>query len=298
MKPSALHLHPPFKTEYLLYEKPEKKPMKATRYEAMFSTLQEKGEGAFIPFVMLGDPDMETSLEVVAALVEGGADALELGIPFSDAVADGPVIQRAGCRALAAGATPADCFGLLRRIRARYPEVPVGLLVYANLAINRGLEAFYGAAAEAGADSLLVADLPIGAAGPFIEAAEAAGVAPVFVLPPNAEEDTLREVSRRGRGYTYFLGRPGVTGADREMQTPLPSRFEALKAAGAPPAVVGFGISTPEHVRAALAAGAAGVICGSAIVALVEKYLGDEAAMYKALVGFVKAMKAATRRGC
>jgi len=118
------------------------------------------------------------------------------------------------------------------------------------------------------------------------------------VLPPNVEEATLGEIAQRGRGYTYVLGRSGVTGAEKEMEAPLPSRFEALKAAGAPPAVVGFGISTPQHIRTALEAGAAGAICGSATVALIEKYLHDKAAMHQALAAFTQQMKAATCQPC
>jgi len=269
--------------------------MKPTRYEAMFAGLKEKGEGAFIPFVMLGDSDMETSFSLMETLVASGADALELGIPFSDAVADGPVIQRAGFRALTAGATPGGCLKLLAKFRKRHPEIPLGLLVYANLPASQGLRAFYEEVAKAGADSVLIADLPVGAAAPFVEAADAAKVAPVFVVPPHVQEATLHEIARKGRGYTYVLGRSGVTGADKEMQKPLPARFEALKAAGAAPALVGFGISTPQHVRTALAAGAAGAICGSAVVALIEKHLHDTAALHEALAAFVKEMKAATR---
>ncbi|MDR0250013.1 MAG: tryptophan synthase subunit alpha [Burkholderiales bacterium] len=268
--------------------------MKATRYETVFARLQAKKEGAFIPFVMLGDPDVETSLMIIDTLIEHGADALELGIPFSDAVADGPVIQRAGYRALEAGVTPTDCWKMLTCIRGKYPDIPVGLLVYANLIVHRDVKTFYRDAAKAGVDSVLVADLPVSAAALFIEAAKAANVAPVFVVPPNADETALREIAKWGRGYTYFLGRSGVTGADREMQTPLPSRFKALQEAGAAPAIVGFGISTPEHVRAALDAGAAGAIAGSATVAIIEQHLNDKVAMREALAVFVKKMKAAT----
>jgi len=123
------------------------------------------------------------------------------------------------------------------------------------------------------------------------------GVAPVFVVPPNADEATVREIAQRGRGYTYFLGRAGVTGVDQEMQTPLPSRFKALQAAGAAPAVVGFGISTPEHIRTALGAGAAGAIAGSATVAIIEQHLEDKVTMHEALAVFVQKMKAATFSG-
>jgi tryptophan synthase alpha chain len=266
--------------------------MKTNRYEAMFARL--RGKGAFIPFVMLGDPDIETSSAIIDTLIASGADALELGMPFSDAVADGPMIQRAGFRALEAGVTPTDCLRLLKNVRAKYSDVPIGLLVYANLVVHQDLKTFYIEAAEAGVDSVLVADVPVGAATPFIEAAEAVDIAPIFVVPPNADETAIREIARRGRGYTYFLGRTGVTGADREMQTPLPSRIKVLQEAGAPPAIVGFGISTPEHIRAALDAGAAGAISGSATVAIIERHLEDKAAMHEALAAFVRKMKAAT----
>ncbi|MCL2178071.1 MAG: tryptophan synthase subunit alpha [Proteobacteria bacterium] len=269
--------------------------MKTNRYERMFERLQLKKEGAFIPFVVLGDPDIETSLAMVGTLVEGGADALELGIPFANAMADGPTIQRASFRALSGGVTPAHCWELCKRIRQNHPELPMGLLLYANLLIHRGVKRFYAEAAGVGVDSILVADIPIGAAGPFIEAAGEEGVLPVFVVPPNIEEEVLAEVARHGRGYTYVLGRSGVTGVERAMQAPLPQCFEALRVAGAAPAIVGFGISTPEHIRAVLAAGAAGAIAGSAVVALVERHLGDKAAMREALAAFVRQMKAATR---
>ncbi|MDB5721813.1 MAG: trpA, partial [Alphaproteobacteria bacterium] len=130
------------------------------RYSAMFARLDERGEGAFGAFVMIGDPDLETSLLILDALAEAGADMVEVGIPFSDPVADGPTIQAAAERALAKGVTPADCFALLARFRARHPHIPVGILTYANIVIARGKAAFYRSAAEAGVDSVLVADVP------------------------------------------------------------------------------------------------------------------------------------------
>jgi tryptophan synthase alpha chain len=275
----------------------KEKTMKTIRYEAMFARLWAKKEGAFIPFVILGDPNLETSLKIIDTLIASGADALELGIPFSDAVADGPVIQRAGFRALAAGVTPTDCLTLLKKVRAKHSDVPMGLLVYANLVVHRNVKMFYRDVADVGVDSVLIADLPVEAATPFIEAASVAEVAPVFVVPPNADDAAVREIAKQGQGYTYFLGRAGVTGVDRQMQTLSSSLLDTLQAAKAAPAVVGFGISTPEHVRAALAAGAAGAIAGSATVAIIEKHLNDEAAMREALAVFVKKMKAATREG-
>jgi tryptophan synthase alpha chain len=254
-----------------------------SRYARMFA----RNEGVFGAFVMLGDPDLETSAAILDALIESGADMIEVGIPFSDPVADGPVIQAAAVRALAAGVRPGDCFALIRGFRERHPEVPVGILTYANLVLARGRDAFYRAAAEAGADSVLVADVPVMEAGPWIASARAAGIAPVLIAASNTPPERLAEIAALGGGYTYCVARAGVTGADAQVRLDHREMLEALGRAGAPPPIFGFGISKPEHVRAALEAGAAGVISGSAIVALAAAG-GD-------VREFVTAMKSATR---
>ena len=259
------------------------------RYADMFARCASRREGAFGAFVMLGDPDLETSAVVLDALVEGGADMLEVGIPFSDPVADGPVIQAAAQRALAQGVTPPDCLRLLGQFRARHADVPVGILTYANLVVSPGRHAFYAASAKAGVDSVLVADVPSLEVEPFAAAARAHGVAPVLIAAPNTPEPTLARIAVLGGGYTYCVARSGVTGADRAMELDHGGLFATLACHGAPPPVLGFGISTPDHVRAALGGGAAGVISGSAIVALLEQ--GSLAAVRD----FVKEMKAATR---
>ncbi|GHV56763.1 tryptophan synthase alpha chain [Synergistales bacterium] len=264
------------------------------RYERMFALLREHREGAFIPFVTLGDPNMTESEAIIETLLDSGADALELGLPFSDPVADGPVIQAAANRALKSGATTGACFELMARVRKNYPGVPFGLLVYANLALGRGMENFYARAAECGADSVLAADVPVVSAKSFAGEAERAGIAPVFIVPPNADEAKLREIAGLSKGYVYFLGRGGVTGADREMNAPLASKIAFLKDAGSPPVVVGFGISRPEHVKACLDAGADGAIAGSATVAIIAANLGDTKKTHALLREFVGAMKAAT----
>jgi tryptophan synthase alpha chain len=260
-----------------------------SRYEALFERLERRGEGAFGGFVMLGDPNLESSAALLDALVEGGADMLEVGIPFSDPIADGPVIQAAAVRALRQGVTPADCFALLGAFRTRHPQVPVGILTYSNLVLARGRTAFYAAAAEAGVDSVLIADVPMLEAGPFLAEARAHGVAPVLIAAPNTPERTLRQIAEAGEGYTYFVARAGVTGADEAVRFDE-GLLSRLKGFGAPPSILGFGISRPEHVREALRAGAAGVISGSAIVRLAEAS-GDVAAVR----AFVAEMKAATR---
>jgi tryptophan synthase alpha chain len=261
-----------------------------SRYQALFA----RAEGAFIPFAVLGDPEPEASLDNLRALVRGGADALELGIPFSDPIADGPTIAAAAVRALAAGTRPVSAFALVRRLRDEQPTLPIGLLVYANLLEARGRERFYADCAAAGVDSVLVADVPTLEAAPYVAAALAAGVEPVLIAAPNTADAELAEIASLSRGYTYVVSRRGVTGADTHAETSHGQLLASLRRLGAPPPVLGFGISTPEHVRAALAAGAAGAISGSAVVALAERHIEPEE-RHRALESFTRAMKAATR---
>jgi tryptophan synthase alpha chain len=253
-----------------------------SRYAAMFERLN--GEGAFGAFLMLGDPDLETSARLLDAVVEGGADMIEVGIPFSDPVADGPVIQAAAQRALAAGVRVSDCLDLIAGFRQRHPDVPLGILTYANIVVAR--TGFMRDAAEAGADSLLIADVPALEAERFTRDMEQAGIKPVLIAAANTPDATLQRIGKLSKAYTYCVSRVGITGihAGGEFDASLIQRVEA---AGAPPAVFGFGISKPEQVRAALDAGAKGVICGSAIVDLVSRR-GD-------VVGFVQSLKAVTR---
>ena len=261
-----------------------------TRYAAMFDGCAERGEGAFGAYLMLGDPDPAASAAYLDALVEGGADMVELGIPFSDPVADGPVIQAAAVRALAAGVRTADCLAMIADFRVRHPKVPVGILTYANIVAARGIERFAAELAEAGADSLLVADVPTLEAQPYFDAARKAGIDLVMIAAPNTPLPTLERIAALSSGYTYCVARKGVTGADRAMELDHGALFDALARAGAAPPVLGFGISTPDHVRQGLASGAAGVISGSAVVQRMESGQPiDE------LRAFVATMKSATK---
>lgn len=266
-----------------------------TRYDAMFDRLRARGEGAFGAFLMLGDPDIETSARLLRAAAEGGADMLEVGIPFSDPIADGPVIQAAAERALKGGVTPADCFELIGDFREEYPDVPIGILTYANIVFARGRSAFYGASAQVGLDSLLVADVPVFEAEPFVAASRDAAVAPVLIAAPNTPESVLAQIAQLGGGYTYCVARAGVTGADENLSLDHKNLFETLARLGAPPPILGFGISRPDHVRDALKSGAVGVISGSAIVRLIEANLHDPFAAEDAVSAFVREMKAATK---
>ena len=253
-----------------------------SRYAAMFERLD--GEGAFGAFLMLGDPDFEASAKFLDSVVQGGADMVEVGIPFSDPVADGPVIQAAAQRALAGGVRVGDCLELIRSFRERHPNVPVGILTYANIVVAR--TGFMRDAAEAGADSLLIADVPALEAEPFVREMEQAGIEPVLIAAANTPDATLRRISDLSKAYTYCVSRAGITGthAGGQFDAELVRR---LAEAGAPPPMFGFGISRSEHVRAALAAGARGVICGSAIV--------ECAARGEDVSELIRSLKGATR---
>ena len=253
-----------------------------SRYARMFERLH--GEAAFGAFLMLGDPDPHTSLTLLEAAVDAGADMIEVGIPFSDPVADGPVIQAAAQRALAAGVRIADCLDLIAALRNRHTEVPIGILTYANIVMSRA--GFIRDAAEAGADSLLIADVPAIEAQPFADQMGQAGIEPVLIAAPNTPDATLDRIASLSKAYTYCVSRAGITGT--HARGPFDAELiDRVNRAGAPAPVFGFGISTPDHVRAALAAGAKGVICGSAIVEKVG--LGED------VTPLIRSLKRATR---
>jgi len=267
---------------------------RARRYRAMFEALARRREGAFVPFLVLGDPDPATSLELLRALVRGGADGLELGLPFSDPIADGPVIQAASTRALTRGVTIADAWQLLRAVRHEHPNLPIGLLVYANLVMHEGPDIFFARAAEAGVDSVLVADAPMLESGPLATAARAHGIAPVCIAPPNADARRLAAIAEASEGYVYVTSRPGVTGADETLRHEAGFLIRELARLRAAPAMLGFGIGTPDQVRGALALGAAGAISGSAVVRHIERHPPGPA-LFEAVERFTREMKAATR---
>ena len=266
------------------------------RYENLFEQLNARKEGAFVPFVTLGDPSPEQSLKIIDTLIEAGADALELGIPFSDPLADGPTIQNAALRAFASGVTPTQCFEMLAAIRQKHPTIPIGLLMYANLVFSRGIDEFYAQCAKAGVDSVLIADVPVEESAPFRQAALRHNVAPIFICPPNADDELLRQIASYGRGYTYLLSRAGVTGAENRAALPLHHLVEKLKEYNAAPPLQGFGISSPDQVTSSIGAGAAGAISGSAIVKIIENNLDKPTVMLEELGAFVRAMKAGTQQ--
>ncbi|MEJ5928504.1 tryptophan synthase subunit alpha [Corynebacterium sp. H128] len=253
------------------------------RYAQLFA----QPGGKFVPFVMLGDPGPAECLKIIDTLIAAGADALELGIPFSDPVADGPTIQRSHLRASATDVHVA--LDLIAQIRAKYPALPIGLLVYGNVAFSLGFDEFYGAVAAAGADSVLIPDVPIRESRLFREAARRHGVQQVFIAPPHSSLATLTMVAEHSEGYIYAVSRNGVTGTEREASM---ASLSDVVANATTPVLLGFGISTPEHVRAAIESGANGAIVGSALVKLIEHYEGEE--LLLEMAAFARELKAAT----
>ena len=276
-----------------------------SRYEKAFAALAHKGEGAFVPFIMLSDPSPEAALEIIDTVVQAGADALELGVPFSDPVADGPAIQGAHVRALDGGATVDQALEQVRTIRERYPDLPIGMLIYANVAYVRGLDEFYAAFYVAGADSILLPDVPVRESAPFSAAAVKAGIDPIYIAPAKATPATLEGVAAQSRGYIYAISRDGVTGADKAASVEgLREVVDNVRSYGGAPVLLGFGISTPQHVADAIAAGATGAITGSAIANIIAKYtehthpnparITDMEALKEELESYVRSMKQAT----
>jgi tryptophan synthase alpha chain len=254
----------------------------------------ERTDPAFIGFTVAGDPNPGTSVRVATTLVDAGVDILELGMPFSDPVADGPVIQRADQRALEAGTTPDEVFAIAREIRA-HCEVPIVLLTYFNLVWNRGIEPFYRDARDAGIDGILIVDMPVEESDEVREAARAAGIAPIFLVAPTTSTARQEAIVARASGFLYLVSVLGVTGVRDRVAAETVSFIRSVRASTALPLAVGFGISEPGHAVTCYEAGADAVIVGSAIVDIIERHLDDEEGMMQALRDYIASMKRALR---
>lgn len=239
-----------------------------SRFAATFARARAEGRIAFLPFMTAGFPSLDESFDVVRAMVAGGADGIELGIPFSDPLADGPSIQQASYRALQAGTHPRDAMALVRRLRAAGVEVPLVLMTYDNIVMAYGEEAFVRDAAAAGADGLLVVDLPPEEADSLRARCRAAGLDTIFMAALTSDDARLDAIVSRTTGFLYVVGQVGVTGARATLSEELPAFLARLRAKTDLPLVVGFGISKREHVKA-LEGLADGAIVGAAMVDLV-----------------------------
>jgi tryptophan synthase alpha chain len=260
------------------------------RIEAVF---KNRKTPAFIGFTVAGDPDHDTSIRIGRALIEGGTDILELGVPFSDPVADGPTIQKADERSLAAGTNADTIFSIVRELR-KETEVPIVFLTYYNTVYRRGIDRFYREARDAGVDGILIADMPVEESDEVTEIAERYGIDPIFLITQTTSDERIRKIAARARGYLYLVAVLGVTGVRDKVSAEAIDLLTRVRKYTEIPLALGFGISTPEHARACAEGGANGIIVGSAIVTIVESNLGNPVEMERKLKGYVSKMRTAT----
>lgn len=256
-------------------------------YKELFSELDR---AALIPFFVIGDPDFDTSLQIVKTAIDSGADILELGIPFSDPIADGPTIQKADIRARNNGINVAKTLDFIRKVKD-YKDIPIGLLMYYNLIYQYGAEKFFSNFHKAGVNSVLVADLSIDDADEITGPAASAGLDTVFMVTPNTDTERMKLIASKTTGFIYTVSVFGVTGSRDKLSDMVEAMIQKLKGLTDVPICVGFGISKPEHAAAIAKAGADGVIIGSRIVQLIEENLDDKEKCLSEISAFLSGVK-------
>ncbi|MFB0554668.1 MAG: tryptophan synthase subunit alpha [Phycisphaerae bacterium] len=261
-------------------------------YKQVFSELKEQNRAAMIPFFVIGDPDFDTSLAIVKTAIDAGADVLELGIPFSDPIADGPTIQKADIRAMRSGMNLGKALEFIRKVKD-YRDVPIGLLMYYNLVYQYGVEKFFSDFHKAGVNSVLVADLSIDDADEIIGPAESAGLDTVFMVTLVTVPERMKLIASKTTGFIYTVSVLGVTGSREKLSDMVEEMVGELKKLTSVPVCVGFGISKPEHAAAIAQAGADGVIIGSKIVGFIEDNLDDKEKMLAEISTFLSGVKGA-----
>ena len=263
------------------------------RIDATFNRLQAEGKSAFIAYVCAGDPTPEKTVEIVAALEEAGADIVELGVPFSDPLADGVVNQMAADRALKAGTTVAKVLDIVREIR-KMSQVPIVLFTYLNPIYTYGFEKFQEDVAEAGVDGILDLDLPPDEAGENDELDGPSPLRQIRLIAPTTPAERISTLAAGAEGFIYYVSREGVTGAQTTLSEGIAEQVAEIKKSAKVPVAVGFGISTPEQAGT-VAEAADGVVVGSAIVRMIEQY-GDSEELTQKLKEFVQPLTEATHR--
>ena len=258
-------------------------------YKQVFSELRR---AALIPFFVIGDPDFDTSLAIVKTAIDAGADVLELGIPFSDPIADGPTIQKADIRALNAGMNVQKAREFIEKVKD-YKDIPIGLLMYYNLIYQYGTQKFFSDFYKAGVNSVLVADLSIDDADEITGPAASAGLDTVFMVTPNTDTERMKLIASKTTGFIYTVSLLGVTGSREKLSDTVEGLVSKLKKLTSVPVCVGFGISKAEHAAAVASAGADGVIIGSKIVQLIEKNLGNREKILSEISTFLSDVKSA-----
>ncbi|WP_343154960.1 tryptophan synthase subunit alpha [Buchnera aphidicola (Pseudoregma panicola)] len=266
-----------------------------TRYNDLFINLKKKNEKCFIPFIMLGDPDFKTSLTIIKNIIKSGADAIEVGIPFSDPFGDGSIIQNSNLRAINSNITVSKCFKIIKILRKKYFKIPIGLLTYANIVFSNGIKNFYEKCRKVGLDSILIVDVPIEESNIFYKYSLKNKVSQIFLCPPNVENYILKKIIKMSSDYIYILSRPGVTGIfnDKIFNTKIISN--KIKKISKIPLIQGFGIYSKNQIRNILKSKIDGVICGSIIVRQIEKYLGNKNKIVKKINNLIKIFKKSTK---
>ncbi len=261
-----------------------------SRIKNTFNRLRKKGERALIPYIMAGDPDLAATRQLILALEKAGCDIIELGAPFSDPLADGPVIQKAALRSLAHHTGIGDVLQLVTDVR-RESAVPLILMTYYNLIFRYGEERFARDAARAGLDGVILPDLPPEEAGTLMPAAKKAGLDTIFLLAPTSTDDRRKVVARAAQGFIYYVSLTGVTGANVGLQSPaIAGSIARIRELTDKPVAVGFGIATPDQAAQVASWGADGVIVGSALVKVMEQHAGSPDMVVKA-AEFAAALK-------
>ncbi len=263
------------------------------RLEKTFACLKMSNRIAFIPFAVAGDPSLSASEAIFKTYLDAGADIVEIGYPFSDPVADGPVNQRAARRAIAAGLDHTNFFKLVAAIRKSI-DVPIGILIYANSVFHLGYKTFCKRAADCGIDSILVADLPPEESGEMLDAMDRYDVKSVFIVSELTPPERMRSICKAVNGFVYVVSRLGPTGVQKTLEAAVSDTLAGLHTITKLPLCVGFGISKPEHVAQLKKAGADGAIVGSNLVAIIENNLGNPKKMQASLAKSVREFKKAT----
>jgi tryptophan synthase alpha chain len=259
------------------------------RIDTAFASAREP---LFIGFTVAGDPDKTPCIRIARALIAGGTDILELGVPFSDPVADGPTIQKADERALGAGTTPDTVFGIVREIR-KESDVPIVFLTYYNIVHRRGIGRFYREAQDAGVDGILIADMPVEESEEVCAIAGRYGIDPIFLISQTTSDKRIKKIAAKARGYLYLVAVLGVTGVRDQISDGAIDLLNLVRRHTSLPLAIGFGISTPAQAQTCARAGADGVIVGSAIVEIVERNLKDPDSLELELMKYVSVMKKA-----
>ncbi len=268
-----------------------------TTIKEAFQKQKQHGYGCLIGYITAGDPKPERTPEIADALIRGGVDILELGLPFSDPIADGPTIQNASLRALKAGTTPKRVLEIAEEIKRRH-DVPIVIMTYYNPVFKYGTEKFLTEAKATGVDGFIVPDLPVEEAEEYRKAAKTAKLDTIFLASPATSPERLSKIVDASSGFLYLVSRFGVTGAQTSVADTTVELIKKVQpfTVGKVPLAVGFGISTPEHIKRVIAAGADAAIVGSAFINVITKNQGNEDLMLKELKATAYSLKAATAK--